>query len=43
MADFLDGIEMAEIGGFSRWQTICAWVFKKMTGMKIAMLYRREK
>ena len=36
-------LEIASVEEFSRWQKLWAWVFRRMTGMKIGLLYRREK
>ena len=38
-----DNMEIAVVRAFSKWQTMWAWIFKFMTGMKIGLLYKEER
>ncbi len=40
--ELFEGCEIASVEGFSKWQTLWVWVFRKMTGMKIGLLYKKE-
>ncbi len=42
LTNLLDEMELVDVDKFSKWQTICVWVFRKMTGMKIGLLYKKE-
>ena len=46
MSDFinlLDEMEITDVKDFTKWDTLWVWIFFKMTGMKIGLLYRRGK
>ncbi len=42
LINLLDEMELVDVSVFSKWQTFCVWVFRKMTGMRIGLLYKKE-
>ena len=43
LINLLDTMELVDVDKFSKWQSFCVWVFRKLTGMRIGLLYKREK
>ena len=38
-----EDMELASVNVMNRWERLCAWVYHKMTGRKIGLLYKIEK